>query len=97
MIDTVQTDGRKTDRPRPGMAVPTPAQRRYLVRGLSEPGGKLPLFDIDGSRVKNSPVQACLKQGWCEPWYRNPLKPDWLVCRLTDTGRASIESDVASS
>ena len=24
---------------------------------------------------------------WCEPWYANPVKPDWLVCRLTDEGR----------
>jgi hypothetical protein len=26
-------------------ARPTEAQRRYLERGLNEPGGKLPLFD----------------------------------------------------
>ena len=29
-----------------------------------------------------------LDQGWCEPWFANPMKPDWLVCRLTTTGRA---------
>ena len=30
---------------------PTEPQRRYLERGLSEPGGKLPLFDRDGREV----------------------------------------------
>jgi hypothetical protein len=28
--------------------------------------------------------------GWAEPWFSNPLKPDWLVCKLTDTGRALL-------
>jgi hypothetical protein len=32
-------------------------------------------------------AQACLDCGWAEPWFNNPLKPDWLVCKLTDTGR----------
>jgi hypothetical protein len=30
---------------------PTEPQRRYLERGLSEPGGKLPLFDHNGREV----------------------------------------------
>jgi len=59
----------------------------WLKRGLEQPGGKLPLFDRDGQRIDPRTVQTCIDQGWAEPWFRNPLKPDWLVCKLTDKGR----------
>ena len=63
------------------------AQLKYLREGLSQPGGRLPLFDRDGGRVDPKTVQACIKDGFCEPWFANPMKPDWLVCRLTENGR----------
>lgn len=69
---------------------PTAEQRAWLTRGLAQPGGKLPLFDEDGQRVPEDLVRACLDAGWAAPWFANPLKPDWLVCRLTDAGRAQI-------
>jgi hypothetical protein len=59
----------------------------YLRRGLSQPGGKLPLFDLDGQTIAAEVVQACLERGWAEPWFHNPLKPDWQVCKLTEAGR----------
>lgn len=59
----------------------------YLRRGLAQPGGKLPLFDLDGQAIAPEVVQVCLDRGWAEPWFNNPLKPDWLVCKLTDAGR----------
>ncbi|NQW09310.1 MAG: hypothetical protein HQ481_05425 [Alphaproteobacteria bacterium] len=65
----------------------TPAQREWLARGLGQPGGKLPLFDRNGQRVNTRTVRACMDRGWAEPWFDNPLKPDWLVCKLTSTGR----------
>ncbi len=65
---------------------PSGAQRRYLERGLDQPGGKLPLFDRDGRQVPGKTVQACIEHGWAEPWTRNPIKPEWLVCRLTAAG-----------
>jgi len=71
---------------------PTPAQRRYLERGLTQPGGKLPLFDVEGQQVNAQTVRTCIERGWAAPWFANPLKPDWLVCRLTDAGR-SIAGD----
>ena len=64
----------------------------YLHRGLSQPGGKLPLFDLDGQQVNPRIVRDCLARGLAEPWFPNPLKPDWLVCRLTDSGRRLAES-----
>jgi hypothetical protein len=68
----------------------TEPQRRYLERGLTQPGGKLPLFYPDGREVPPRTVQACVANGWAEPWIRNPVKPDWLVCRLTDKGRKAL-------
>jgi hypothetical protein len=70
-----------------GNTRPTTMQRRWLRRGLTQAGGKLPLFDRLGQRVSERTVRACLDQGWAEPWFANPLNPDWLVCKLTDSGR----------
>ncbi|HYH17173.1 MAG TPA: hypothetical protein VD995_01030 [Azospirillum sp.] len=67
---------------------PTEPQLSWLRRGLDEPGGKLPLFDARGQRVNHQTVESCIKAGWAERWFDNPLKPDWLVCRLTESGRA---------
>jgi hypothetical protein len=78
---------------RPGGAGPSGVQRAWLQRGLSEPGGKLPLFDADGRRIDPRTIRACIEQGWAEPWFTNPLKPDWLVCRLTEAGRALLIRD----
>lgn len=77
---------------------PTPAQARWLARGLAEPGGKLPLFDERGRKVSRRTVEACLRAGWARRWFENPLKPDWLVCRLTHAGRAALadRADAAS-
>ncbi|MBM3567645.1 MAG: hypothetical protein FJX46_02695 [Alphaproteobacteria bacterium] len=71
-------------------ARPSAAQRRYLESGLTQPGGKLPLFDEQGQRVPEKVVRGCVERGWAEPWFKNPLKPDWLVCKLTDKGRVAL-------
>ncbi len=76
--------------PREDAPRPTPAQRKWLHRGLTQAGGKLPLFDEVGRRVSSRMVQSCIARGWAEPWFANPLKPDWLVCRLTAEGRRLI-------
>lgn len=75
----------------PHVTRPTEMQRKWLIRGLNQPGGKLPLFDGSGQRVSKRTIDACLRQGWCEPWFANPLKPDWQVCKLTERGRRVIE------
>ena len=69
---------------------PSEPQRRYLERGLREPGGKLPLFDGEGREVPRKTVEACIARGWAEPWVANPIKPDWLVCRLTPAGYRAL-------
>lgn len=68
-------------------ARPTAAQKSWLARGLDQPGGKLPLFDVSGRRVSPRTIRSCIEQGWAEPWFINPVKPDWLVCKLTPRGR----------
>ena len=67
-------------------AMPTAAQRRWLSKGLDQPGGKLPLFDDKGREIPARTIRACIDAGWAEPWFSNPIKPDWLVCRLTESG-----------
>ena len=70
-----------------GTARPTPSQLRWLRRGLDQAGGKLPLFDENSQRVSERTVRSCIEKRWAEPWFANPLKPDWLVCKLTEAGR----------
>lgn len=69
------------------VVLPTISELLYLRRGLAQPGGKLPLFDLDGQDVHVDIVKRCLDRGWAQPWFQNPLKPDWLVCKLTELGR----------
>ena len=77
----------------PSQVKPTKAQRRYLRRGLDQPAGKLPLFDESGAAISPRTIRSCIKQGWAESWIANPIKPDWLVCRLTPQG-SKIAEDV---
>ncbi len=66
---------------------PTENQLNWMRRGLAQPGGKLPLFDDNGQKVSERTVRSCLDHGWVEPWFANPVKPDWLICKLTEAGR----------
>ncbi len=72
---------------------PSPAQRAYLERGLGQPGGKLPLFGPDGAPVHPATVRSCIERGWAERWFENPVKPDWLVCRLTANGYRTLGTE----
>jgi hypothetical protein len=76
--------------PLSGPGFMTPAQRRYLARGLKQPGGKLPLFDEQGQEISHRTIEACVAHGWAKAWNRNPAKPGWLVCRLTDQGYRAL-------
>ena len=69
---------------------PTNVQIKWLQQGLDQAGGKLPLFDSDGQKISSRTINSCLKKGWAEPWFNNPIKPDWLVCRLTQAGRKAL-------
>ncbi len=69
---------------------PTASQRRWLMRGLGQPGGKLPLFDENGRQISERTVRSCIEKGWAEPWFANPVMPDWLICKLTPDGRTML-------
>jgi hypothetical protein len=69
------------------------AQKKWLCRGLTQPGGKLPLFDENGKKVNPQVVRKCVEEGWAEPWFANQLKPDWLICKLTESGRTAVASE----
>ena len=85
----MQSESNHAPQDRP--ANPSRAQLAWLRRGLDQPGGKLPLFDRNGQRTSERLVRVCIQQGWAEPWFDNPVKPDWLVCKLTTAGRRLAE------
>lgn len=78
-------------------AAPTPAQRAWLARGLDQPGGKLPIFAPDGREIPHETIRACLAHGWAEPWFANPIKPDWIIAKLTPEGRRLVEPRPAAA
>lgn len=86
----IKAPKRVSPQDRPALARPSPVQRRWLARGADQPGGKLPLFDETGRDIPRATIRACIDAGWAEPWFANPVKPDWLVCKLTPAGRAAL-------
>ena len=46
---------------------PTTGQLKWLTQGLTQPGGKLPLFDENGQRVSKRTVESCLEKGLTQP------------------------------
>ncbi len=67
-------------------------EQSYLRMGLNQPGGKLPLFDGGGQEIKSKTILSCVEKGYAERWFANPLKPEWLVCRLTHSGRNAVQA-----
>ena len=84
------TEPKKAKPRQHGGPQPTDVQMNWLARGLGQAGGKLPLFDGDGKRISERTVRSCIDKGWAQPWFDNPIKPDWQVCRLTEAGRQLI-------
>jgi len=86
-----------TDVEKPGTlsaGTPSKSQVKWLTRGLTQAGGKLPLFDSNGQKISERTVRACIEKGWAEPWFENSIKPDWLICKLTDLGREAVEKQL---
>jgi hypothetical protein len=90
--NVVKLPTRRTRQTRALRGRPSSAQINWLRRGLDQPGGKLPLFDSNGQRIDPRTIRSCIENGWAAPWFHNPLKPDWLVCKLTSSGRAILQS-----
>jgi hypothetical protein len=92
-VDVTAGAGKGTLKPTLKAGNLTVAQKRWLQKGLEQAGGKLPLFDDNGREIPARTIRACIDAGWAEPWFSNPIKPDWLVCKLTP---AAIEALTAS-
>jgi len=90
--NVVKLPTRRTRQTRALRGRPSSAQINWLRRGLDQPGGKLPLFDSNGQRIDPRTIRSCIENGWAAPWFHNPLKPDWLVCKLTSSGRTILQS-----
>lgn len=93
-MGTVQQLKPQRQKGRKGPIKISDAMQAYLERGTGQPGGKLPLFDAEGQKVNERTVQSCLDRGLVEPWFINPLKPDFMVCRLTPAGYEAIGARV---
>ena len=66
----------------------TPREREVLARIAGGASNKESGRDL---RISPRTIKTCLERGWAEPWFSNPLKPDWLVCKLTAIGRRIAE------
>ena len=80
----------KSPAPKRSKGAPSEKQVDWLERGLDQSGGKLPMFDSEGRKFSPRTIQICIDKGWAVPWFNNPLKPDWQVCKLTVAGRQAI-------
>ena len=77
---------------RQSLTVPTlsAAQRLWLSAGLSQAGGKLPLYNAQGLAIADDIRESCIAAGWAEPWVLNPHQGAARVCRLSDAGRTLL-------
>ena len=48
------------------------------------------MFDRQGQAYNRRMIGSCIAQGRAEPWIENPIEADWLVCKLTEAGRAAV-------
>lgn len=59
----------------------------WLRGGLNRADGRLALFDAFGEPVEPIIIQKAIASGLAEPWFASPMRPQWMVCRLTAQGR----------
>lgn len=62
----------------------------WLKTGAGNTEGRLALFDGMGQRIDSQIQRAALSWGWVEGWFANPMRPDWMVCRLTPAGKRAL-------
>ena len=62
----------------------------WLQGGLNRSDGRLALFDRFGEPVDKAVIKTAIKQGLAEPWFSSPMRPQWMVCRITPKGRESL-------
>ncbi len=61
--------------------------RDWLRGGLNREDGRLAMFDTFGEPVRKIIIKTAIAEGLAEPWFSSPMRPQWMVCRLTSKGR----------
>ena len=81
----------KTQQSRSAGRVSEREMRQWLSGGLTRPESRLALFDQFGEPIDRALVREAIRLGYAEPWFANPMRPEWMVCRLTARGRAALD------
>jgi hypothetical protein len=63
----------------------------WLKTGVNNPEGRLSLFDGGGQRIDGKIQRFAIQSELAEGWFANPMRPDWMVCRLTERGRRLLK------
>jgi len=61
--------------------------RVWLRGGGAREDGRLALFDQFGEPIDKKIVKTAIASGFAEPWFTNPMRPQWTICRLTRKGQ----------
>jgi len=61
--------------------------RAWLSGGADRADGRLALFDQFADPIDKQVIKSAIASGLAEPWFASPMRPQWTVCRLTQTGR----------
>ena len=64
--------------------------RNWLRGGLDRADGRLAIFDTFGEPVDKGVIKSAIAAGLAEPWFSSPMRPQWMVCRLTPKGRDAL-------
>ena len=64
--------------------------RNWLRGGLDREDGRLAIFDSFGEPVNKAVIKSAISEGLAEPWFSSPMRPQWMVCRLTPKGRTVL-------
>ena len=62
----------------------------WLQGGLDREDGRLAIFDMFGEPVNKAVIKSAIATGLAEPWFSSPMRPQWMVCRLTTKGRDAV-------
>jgi hypothetical protein len=62
----------------------------WLKTGLNNPEGRLSLFDGSGQKIPASIQRFAIQNDLAEGWFANPMRPEWMVCRLTARGQRAL-------
>ena len=84
--DWVKNMAMNRDRARVAARIFEADLHEWLRGGESRVDGRLALFDRFGEPIDRKVIKTAIASGLAEPWFANPMRPQWTVCRLTPKG-----------